>query len=243
MADEKISFLDKHFATIATIIIALCGGAFSLVQYHGQQVEKKRIEDQRTIDLQLQIAKYVYDGRDDIFSGSEEKRRRMRDVMKATFPSTIYNKVFGEIANNSPNKKDKEFWLGAQNIKPGFTQLSSNNATKTNNLKKQSISKITPRVSATELQSVSKTTGSNLYQFNIWLDLLPEDKAAIQQVVYTFNHPTWGKDNKDTSKTPENGFMVSYEGWGAINSVDIDIYYKNGSKRKANVDMLAALGW
>jgi len=265
MADETKPFFDRHFPAIVTLVVALSGGIFSLVQYHAnegnQKLEKERLKieaekiaEQKKSEFKLQIANFVYNGRKEIFSKNTDDKKRMRDVMKATFPFDIYNDVFSEIAKSDP--AERVFWIEAKNIlaetksAPGSThktvvaiaQIEKMHQLN-NNIEKRSIEpdSLKPHVKYEELPKKSTVTGSNLYKFYLTVDA--PDPKSIKKVVYRFNHPSWGKDNTEESSTMSNKFEVSYTGWGAINSVDITVNYGDGKTITKNLDMLAALGW
>lgn len=84
--------------------------------------------------------------------------------------------------------------------------------------------RIQPRASVTPLDGGRST-------FALWLEM-PEDLAGeIERVNYLFNHPSFRDQNRTISER-EGGFLVSYVGWGCLDSVVLTIQRKSGERDK-----------
>lgn len=107
---------------------------------------------------------------------------------------------------------------------------------------------VVPRATAEPLRSGTDKEKS-LYSFSLWLEYRDErvKEAAAEQlesVVYTFNHISFGSNEKDRqriSTDKANAFRVGYEGWGAMSNVIIELRLRGGKSARLDFDMHAAL--
>jgi hypothetical protein len=76
---------------------------------------------------------------------------------------------------------------------------------------------IVPHASYLEVKGQKDT-----YDFSLWLDAPPEQKARIKKVVYLFNHPTF-ETKEFVSRNKADGFKVGYKGWGCLTNVTIKV--------------------
>ena len=83
--------------------------------------------------------------------------------------------------------------------------------------------------------------GRPIYDFTLWVDVPTTLKERIQRVTYTFNNPTF-KDKVQESTEPSDGFAVSYRGWGCLNLVTINVFFKDGPSQERPFNMCEALG-
>jgi cell division protein FtsB len=88
--------------------------------------------------------------------------------------------------------------------------------------------------------------GAQIYDFKLWVDASRETLARISSVRYEFNHPTFPpKLRVQESSNRDDGFPVSYRGWGCLSSVIVtfNIAEPKGPPPKIDFDMCAALRW
>jgi hypothetical protein len=202
--------------------------------------ESDRLEKQHAKDWSLQVAKFLNDNRNQIFSRNNEDRENIACVIQSTFPSDVCDRLFGKLASSSNDQNRREFWRKYQTILPDSTQINDNTSNKTitganvnENIKDEPIS---PRVNAEPIAN------TKLYNYTIWLDLTDKQKKQIHEVEYQFDHPSF-KQKTQVSSDAKKGFLVSYKGWGAIDSVPIKVRYNDGHSAGTDLDMIKALGW
>ena len=70
----------------------------------------------------------------------------------------------------------------------------------------------------------------NSYDFKLWLDVPAEQQKKIKRVTYVLNHPTFTQKEYVSTKVPE-GFPISYQGWGCLNTVTIRIERQGGGSQ------------
>lgn len=234
----------RHLGVITATVVGLLGIVVSGAQVWVAQITRdkeieitrlkndqdaRRLEGQHEKDWNLQVTKFVYDNRQGIFAGSETEREMIANLLRATFPPDVYDKIFGRLAASTRDKDTKAFWERSQAIlaNPATGETAS----------------ITPKVTAEQVDRISKTTRSYMYRFSIWLDVAPAERDTIREVQYYFDHPSFGADARKISRDAQRGFPTGYEGWGAISSVDVKVIHKDGRTQALNVNMIRALGW
>lgn len=82
------------------------------------------------------------------------------------------------------------------------------------------------------------------YEFTLRLEFLPEHAAKvrplIEKVVYQFNYPGFPEPSR-TGTAPDQGFAVTYRGWGALRNVILTIHLKDGTQVPMDLDMTKLL--
>jgi hypothetical protein len=176
---------------------------------------------------------YQQKKQDDLRLRSEKEREYKMQVIKFVFD----NKAM--ILGKEEDEKHKakilmEVAFPAEIYNEIFTRLEKSSP-KENKQFWQDAQSIYPKVSATE-----KTGG---YSFDLFLVIPPKYREQIEKVEYTFNHPSFGSNNKKISEEIKDGFRVNYSGWGAIDDVDIKVFLKDREPLALKLNMLKSLGW
>ncbi len=99
---------------------------------------------------------------------------------------------------------------------------------------------VQPRANAVLETGLKTPDGRQIYKYSLWLEAPPAEKAKIARVSYFFNHPTFIHKTQ-ASSNPEEGFRISYNGWGCLSSVIITLALKNGPEQKIDFNMCGAL--
>lgn len=136
--ENENRFWNKYTGTIITSIISL---AAVLVSYNQVRVaslsKEKEIEIavaqkqkeyemaqlQQNREWNLNMAKFVSEHADVIFGGNEEQRKRIRDVIIATFPANISSILFQKLEATASSPQARSTWREAQKALPAFTEL------------------------------------------------------------------------------------------------------------------------
>jgi hypothetical protein len=84
---------------------------------------------------------------------------------------------------------------------------------------------------------------NGIYNFSIRLEMPADRRNQIQEVRYSFDHPTFRGDKTRVSKDAERGFKVGYVGWGCLTNVVANIVPVNGEPMILPIDMCAQLEW
>lgn len=102
------------------------------------------------------------------------------------------------------------------------------------------ITVVKPR--ATAVPSKTGRASVPLYDFSLWVDVPENRKSEIVSVEYEFNHPTFRQKTQQSSNA-EDGFKVSYSGWGCLRSVLVRIHLRQGGVQTIDFDMCEAVGF
>ena len=102
------------------------------------------------------------------------------------------------------------------------------------------IPRVRPRTEAEDLGTTTRIEGRSvkLRRYSVWLEFEPE--LEIESATYSFrpgNAPSWKGSSRD--ETP--GFKYSYNGWGCLTSVRIEVVLENGGLIEGNFKMCRAL--
>jgi hypothetical protein len=220
-------------------------------------------------DLDLELTKLLSQNSEKI-NGNEDQRNLLRAMIITAF-SDKANKIF-EALSNAATGDNRKYWRGQSNLFAGVTAKDTQSplftgvtkgdtpsnlvaGVKNNNLsnippsnieniasetkKVADIQKIEPKVKESVLGNIR---GTEIYNFSLWLDIPKDKKGKIKEVSYTFNHPSFRTHKRRSSSNESTGFSISYEGWGAIDDVAIEILYKDGNADKMHLNMIKALG-
>lgn len=68
--------------------------------------------------------------------------------------------------------------------------------------------------------NIKDPKGQQLYDFTVWLKLPEFRKPEIEKVRYHFDHPSVILRDR-VATNPENGFSVSYRGWGCFPGIEV----------------------
>jgi hypothetical protein len=83
--------------------------------------------------------------------------------------------------------------------------------------------------------------GGKGYLFKLWIGVPEPRKVEVKQVIYYFNHPSFGEDKLLKSTDPVNNFEVQYKGYGAMDRVIVTVHDTAGNKHKLAFNMYGAL--
>jgi hypothetical protein len=218
--------------TILGVAISISAVIISATQILLAYISKERELDQLSIQKEtelsiqkmqndrtwkLEIVKFITQNQTEIFSEDIDKRKRIRDLITLSFPPEITNVFFQRLEMSAQNSEIRQFWKDSQIIRP--------------------------HAKAAPINGKKLKSGKQVYKFSLWLEISDNYKSKIYSAEYIFDHPSFIIDKVKESKNQLDGFKVEYEGWGAINSVDIILTLMDGTKVIINVNMLELLGW
>ena len=221
-AKQDNRFVNRYIAALVSLAAVLVTAGQIWVQYISKdreislnqiqaqaQLEQLTVQQERS--WKLELTRFVSENRSAIFGEDNEERRRIRDLMLVTFPSDITNALFRRLEQAAPDEQQRQIWQAGLDIQP----------------------KVRSEIASGQKDAL----GRQYYDYYLWLEIPQTQKSNVLEVMYEFNHPSFGSDNKKTSRDPATGFQVSYRGWGSISSVTATIYFKDGSKSLINFDM------
>ena len=112
-------FFHKHLGIIATFIVSIATATISYTQIYvadirkSQELEISQKEQERR--WKIDVAKFVFDNKSLIFSQNKVEREQIRDVMIATFPLEITDKLFLKLEATA-TQEQKTDWKIGQNV-------------------------------------------------------------------------------------------------------------------------------
>lgn len=105
----------------------------------------------------------------------------------------------------------------------------------------QNVSFNLPEIKAKAVPTGKKTSKGPEYTFTIYLNSSIKMLSTIKGVQYQFNHSSF-ISNKAFSNSYQNSFSTSYNGWGCLTSVDVEIEFKDGTSKTIDFNMCSNLG-
>lgn len=95
------------------------------------------------------------------------------------------------------------------------------------------------KASSRILPGVRGTSGSQTYNFNVWLEGPVDATSRIQSIDYFFDHPSFTHPHFVSTAGPD--FLQGYNGWGCLNSVTVTIRWASGTKSTIPFNQCGAL--
>jgi hypothetical protein len=100
---------------------------------------------------------------------------------------------------------------------------------------------ITIRANRSAKPTDTLSDGRTRHLYSIWIEAPPEIIGKIAKVLYHYNHREFEKPQTESS-TPDNGFLDSYNGIGAVNAdMDVIVVLKDGREIPFKFNMYEAV--
>ena len=100
---------------------------------------------------------------------------------------------------------------------------------------------ITIRAGRSPQPTDTLSDGRTRHLYSIWIEAPPEIIRKIAKVLYHYDHREFEKPRTESS-TPDNGFLDSYNGIGAVNAdMDVIVVLRDGKEIPFKFNMYEAV--
>ena len=248
-------------AAVASSVTVLISVATLFLQNHRASLERALAEQKAEREYKLQVAGLIASTRDQLFSSEPEKQAIAIQTLRSTVPHQVYNRIFGQAAEQLASYDRGNIYRAAQSIdfrwpedspKP-FGQLPEFTRSvpeQTRTVEGKTVHTFCPLLN-------SKTTAEKIsadeYKFSV--SILPEQggRSAIDWVVFTPVHPAFITDypNRPGVKflywfaaNPGLNAKFTYIGKYPIDKLRITVYRgPDFPKCETELSLARDLGW
>lgn len=123
--ERKGGFLIKKltvFIAVATVIISFSQVFVSQVVAH-KELKLKQYENERRYEFDL--VNFIVVNQSEIFSLSEERRERVRNIMYTAFPENILKVAFQKLEHTAKDRETQEFWRKSKSLTIGLDEIDT----------------------------------------------------------------------------------------------------------------------